>query len=361
MLPLRRTTIATRAADAEARAQKSKAQIAAELRTLRGSLSEVLYGSAYEAEVALRSVATLTGPGSSIAREACDTILQLDGVVPLLRVLRDDESEPAMLADCLSILRDVATHAEDGPQVLAAKEVIPALMAALASPSDAVLRAAALCATALCSTFHTATLLLDAGLVAAAKRLARGHPAVRKGAAEIFSALTEAPAHRASIVHESVLDALLDIVYPRRLPNGGEPEEEEEEVSPHHSPNPQMRRRRSSLLPPPPPKPPVDDGRLQGLESVSRLCSQGDFCDALYATPNLFELLFELCDTRDLRMEVRSLSQHARAAGPPPPPWTPSPSPPPSTPPSTPAWTAAERPAWTAASRGVWTAAERAA
>lgn len=302
-----------------------KANIAAELRGLRAIFSQLLHGPVEEANIALSHIMRLLS--GEFVQDVCETILELDGVMPLIRVLDDPGASNGVLVSCLSILRKLATHGENASYTLGEKGLIPPLMALLSSTHQDVLAAAAYLAASLGNTEDTAVLLLDAGVVPAAKRLAGGLPVVRGGVAQLFAALTEAPGNRATIVAQGVLKELLDIINPRRLPNNGEPydSDEEEEASPMTldagsrpglprrrnsikvpcigpDGNPSFRRRRSSLAPPPPPKPIVEDGKLAALQALSRLCSQGDFRDELQMVPNLFELLFELCDHADDRI-----------------------------------------------------------
>lgn len=289
------------------RSIEAKEHIASELRSLRASFSEVLYGTPAEVAAALRSIAALCS--GNYRQEACNTILELDGVMPLLRVLGEAEASSADLLNCLSILRCIAVHGVDVPTTMCERGVIPPLMAVIASEDAEMQASAALLAASLCSAEDTAALLLHAGLLPAAKRLARGLPAVRGGAAQIFAALTVAPANRATVVAEGVLSELLDIIYPRRLPNDGNPHDSDDDdgkppflavESPQGRPTP--RRRRSSLVTPKPPKAEVDDGKRAALEALVLLCSQGDFLDALQRVPNLFEMLFELSDHPDERV-----------------------------------------------------------
>jgi hypothetical protein len=287
----------------------AKEHITTELRSLRASFSAVLYGTPTEVAAALRSIVSLCN--GSHGQEACSTILELDGAMPLVRLLGEADVSSAVLLNCLSVLRHIAAHGEDGPRTLCERGIVQPLMTVIASEDADVQASAALLAASLCSAEDIAALLLDAGLLAAAKRLARGLPAVRGGAGHMFAAVCGTPANRAKVVAEGVLSELLDIIYPRRLPNDGEPYDSDDDAAkqppakppppPVLGPNgrPVLRRRRSSLLPPKPPKGKVDDGKRAALEALVLLCSQGDFLDALQRVPNLFELLFELCDSPD--------------------------------------------------------------
>ena len=188
--------------------------LAAPVRHIRLSVGALQYGEPRERQIAAMTFAFL----AKKSRELCESISELQGILPLTRSLTACAAEPATLRSALVALRCLARFAPFANEV-AEKGGTPPLVALIDSDDAGVRLDAAACAAALCAHDEVGSLMIDAGVVPAAKRLATAEEEeLQHCGMSIVAHLAAAnPKNRYVLMEAELLPPLLSLCRPRGL------------------------------------------------------------------------------------------------------------------------------------------------
>jgi hypothetical protein len=236
--------------------------VAAPVRHIRLSIGALQYGDEHERQTAAQTFAFLAKRG----REACESISELDGILPLTRALSTYADEPPTVRGCLIALRFLARFAPYATE-FAEKEGAPPLVALLDSNDTGVRVDAAACAAALCEHDEVGSRMIDAGVVPAAKRLAAAPAAeeqLQHFGMTIVAHLAAVNANRFVLINADLLPPLLALARPKAAA-----------------------RRLSGVQ---------RATQQQALRAIDAMCTMHDFKKELNVLPHFFAMLFELRD-----------------------------------------------------------------
>ena len=238
--------------------------LAAPARHIRLSVGALQYGEPRERQIAAMTFAFL----AKKSRELCESISELQGILPLTRSLTAYAAEPATLRSSLVALRCLARFAPFANEV-AEKGGTPPLVALIDSDHAGVRLDAAACAAALCAHDEVGSLMIDAGVVPAAKRLATAEEEeLQHCGMSIVAHLAAAnPKNRYVLMEAELLPPLLSLCRPRDAAQ--------------------------------PMSPVQRQTQQQALRGLDAMCTMPEAVAALNGMPEFFPLLFQLRDDSD--------------------------------------------------------------
>ena len=202
------------------------------------------------------------------SRALCESISELQGILPLTWALTAYAAEPETLRSCLVALRCLARFAPFSNE-MAENGGTPPLVALIDSEHAGVRLDAAACAAALCEHDEVGSLMIDAGVVPAAKRLATAEEEeLQHWGMSIVAHLAAAnPKNRLMLMEAELLPPLLSLCRPRVAAQ--------------------------------PTSPVQRQTQQQALRALDAMCTMPEAVAALNGLPDFFPLLFELRDDSD--------------------------------------------------------------
>ena len=238
--------------------------LAAPARHIRLSVGALQYGELRERQLAAMTFAFL----AKRSRELCNSISELQGILPLTWSLTAYAAEPETLRSCLVALRYLARFAAYANAV-AEKGGTPPLVALIDSEHAGVRLDAAACAAALCEHDEVGSLMIDAGVVPAAKRLATAEEEELQhwGMAIVAHLAAANPKNRYVLMEAELLPQMLTLCRPRVAAQ--------------------------------PISPVQRQTQQQALRALDAICTMPEAVAALNGLTDFFPLLFELRDDSD--------------------------------------------------------------
>ena len=238
--------------------------LAAPARHIRLSVGALQYGEPRERRIAAMTFAFL----AKKSRALCESISELQGILPLTWALTAYAAEPETLRSCLVALRCLARFAPFSNE-MAENGGTPPLVALIDSEHAGVRLDAAACAAALCEHDEVGSLMIDAGVVPAAKRLATAEEEeLQHWGMSIVAHLAAAnPKNRLMLMEAELLPPLLSLCRPRVAAQ--------------------------------PTSPVQRQTQQQALRALDAMCTMPEAVAALNGLPDFFPLLFELRDDSD--------------------------------------------------------------
>ena len=246
--------------------------IANPVRHIRVSIGALQFGDPDERRQAAMTFAFLARRD----RASCESIVELDGILPLTRALAADNQLPT-LRSCLMAVRYLAVYRNLAVEV-AEKDGCAPVVSLTDSADMGVRLDAAGCAAALCEHDEVSAQMVEAGVVPAAKRLVESSDVdeLQNFGALIINRLSSASSNRRTLVDAGVLPQLLKLSKPELEPpagSGGGGGAADRNV------------RRAT--------------QREALRSIDALCALHDVKSQLSEMPSFFAMLFELRDDND--------------------------------------------------------------
>ena len=245
--------------------------IANPVRHIRVSISALQFGDADERRQAAMTFAFLARRD----RASCESIVELDGILPLTRALSAD-NQPPTLRSCLMAMRYLAVYRHLAVEV-AEKDGCSPVVSLIDSADMGVRLDAAGCAAALCEHDEVGARMVEVGVVPATKRLVESSDVdeLQNCGVLIINRLGSASSNRRTLVDAGVLPHLLKLSKPDLGPAGSD----------GGVPATDRNVRRAT--------------QREALRSIDSLCSMHDVKSELSEMPSFFAMLFELRDDND--------------------------------------------------------------